>query len=359
MTIESEKIEIYLSRDIIQGEEVPFYILWERDDIQQIILEINGFENITEYHNVKDDFSLEKRTIKLEDLKSPHYLGGILKTNEKENPYTKASLGVIFELSNGNSIEINEERTLYTTHLEIISPDCIEVPFNKPPIEIQLKGSTTVFVDIESSSDSDIEITLPEEIKNVFDEIYQSLVEGIQNLRNEYPEYSSEIDLLFRFFFEDETYRLSKQEYYRRFTEIAEIFSSNKALLEGFGIIFINSILSSGSLRDLFFAPLLEYFESNAAKKVFLESPFLSVRVPKGGGHLKAVIYYEDITERASVIKDIIEKSCSIKDFVEKFQDEAEKKRICLEVFLRSENEVVVPIRDLINMRRIFNGNFT
>lgn len=354
MGMEPKEIEVCLSRDIIQGEEVPFYILWKRNDIQRITLELNGFENITEYHNVEDDFSLEKHTIELKDLKSSHYLGGVLRTDETENPYEKAALKVIFELSNGDNIEINEERTLYTTHLEIISPDYIEVPFNEPPIEIQLKGSTTVFVNIESTSDSDIEIILPEEIRNAFDEMYQSLTKGINSLKNEYPEFSSEIDILIRFFFEDETYRLSKQEYFRRFAEIAEIFRSNRALLEGFGVVFINSVLMQGSARDLFFTPLLEYFESNAAKKVFLESPFLFAEIPKGGGYLRASVYYEDIIERIDMIKNIIEKPCSVRDFVEKLRSEPQRKKLCLEVFLRSENETKIPIRDLISMRRIF-----
>jgi len=352
--IESKEIKVYLSRDIIQGEEIPFYILWERDDIQQIILELRGFEKITEYHNVKDNFPLEGRTIEIGDLKIPRYLGGVLKTEETEDPYMKAALIVIFKLSNGNSIKIVKERTLFTTHLKIISPDYIEGPFDKPPIEIQLKGSTTVFINFESTNDSDIEFILPDEIKNVFERIHQSLVEGIGNLKNEYPEYSSEIDLLIRFFFGEETDKLAGQEYYHKYKEIEDILSSNRALLEGFGIVFVNSILSQGGARNTFFKPLVEYFTSNAAKKVFLESPFLSAKVPKGGGYLKAIVCYEDILERINVIRDLMERTDSIKDFIGKLQDETEKKQLCFEVFLKSKDEVVIPIQNLIKIRRIF-----
>jgi hypothetical protein len=345
-------IEVYLSRDIIQGEEVPFYILWERNDIQRIILELTGFESITEYHNVRDGFSLEERAIESKDLKSPQYLGGVLKTEETENPYMTGSLRVILELSSGENIEINEERTLYTTHLKINSPEHIEVPFRKPPIEIQLKGSTTIFINIESADDSDVEIILPEEIRNAFEKVYQSFLEGIENLKNEYPEYSSEIDLLFSFIFEE---RLSEQEFHRKFKEISELFKSNKVLLEGLAIVFVNSILSQGSIRDSYFRPLLEYFESNAAKKAFFESPFLAAKIPKGGGFLRAIIYYEDIIERIKKIKDAMEKSDSVENLVRGFIEETEGRKIGLDVYLKSRDEKIIPIKDMVNVRRIFD----
>jgi hypothetical protein len=356
MGMESEGIEVYLSRDIIQGEEVPFYILWNRDDIQRIIISLDGFESVTEYHNVRDNISLEERTLELEDLKSPQYLGGVLKTNETDNPYRKANLRVVFELSSGETIEVNEERTLYTTHLRVVSPDLVEIPFNESPIEIQMKGSTTIFIDVESASDSDIKITLPDEIKDIFDKIYQSLIAGLESLKDENPEHSSEIDLLISFISEEDIYKLSEEEYFRKFDEIMQIFRSNKTLQEGFTFVYVNSILGQGSARHSLFRPLLEYFESNAAKKVFLESPFLSAKVPKGGGYLKAVIYYEDIIERTNIMKEIIEESVSFRDFLRKLKDferTTEKKRICTEIIFESKDEVIIPIKNLINIRRI------
>ena len=32
--MEIQDVELYLAKDIIQGESVPFYITWKRDDVK-------------------------------------------------------------------------------------------------------------------------------------------------------------------------------------------------------------------------------------------------------------------------------------------------------------------------------------
>jgi len=355
---EHEGIEVYLSRDIIQGEEIPFYILMHRNDIERITIKLKRFEKVTEYHNLVDNFPIEKRVIRINDLKSPDYLGGILKTDETEDPYLKATLKLIFTLSNGNNIEIIEERTLFTTHVEIISPDLIKVPMNKPPINILLKGSTTIFINIESTKDSEIEITLPDEIKYAFEKIYESFLEGMETLKKEYPNYVNEIDLITNFIFDKESYTLSKQEYQYKFNELSKILKSKMDLLEGFMIVYFNSILSHSSIRDLFFGPLLEYFKSSIAQKVFLESPLLFLKVPKGGGYLKAILYYEDLLERIKIIREITDESISIVDLLTKFDANPEKNKRYFEIFIKSKDEIQIPLKNFLDIRRCFDEGY-
>lgn len=344
----SEDIEVYLSRDIIQGEEVPFYILWKGEDIQEITLELKGFKKIVEYHNLRDDFPLEERKIKIEDLKSPFYLGGILKTVESNDPFQKAYLKVVFSLLNGEKVELIQERTLFISHLKITElPDHIKSSFKNAPIKMELNGSTTVFVDMNSLENSELNIILPKEIQNAIDRFLQALTEGLKELKLKFPEYGSLID-----FFIEQPPDVSERQIYEKVKKLGEVLKFNKKLVEAFEGVFIGAMLTHASFKDSFLVPLLEYFASNATSKVFFESPFQCIKVPKGGGYLKAVVIYENIITHD---EDVVEAFKSI--FNKKGENSKEKRenKVFLETFIESDKEVSIPIKDLIRIQRVSN----
>jgi hypothetical protein len=342
--MKQENIEIFLSKDILQGEEIPFYILWKRNDIRDITFELNGFTAIGEYHNVDNDFPIENRIVKIEDLKSRHFLGGTLKTEVSNNPFKKAFLKIIFTLSNGEEIEIIKERTLYNTNLEIFTlPQNIKVPFDKPPIEILLKGSTTVFIDIATTEDSDLNLELPEEIQNALEKFYQALMKGLRSLRNEYPEYENIIDSILK-----TSYELSERQLFEKLIGEFEEKKPDISFSEAIAMVFLNALLSQSGIKDSVIRPLIEYFESNATDKAYLMAPFLNLNISKGGGKLKLLLYCINIVEKENILSN--------ENILENILEE-NINFLIIETFIESDRQIQIPIKELIKIRRSNESN--
>lgn len=333
-------IETFLSKDILQGEEVPFYILWKRNDISNITFELGGFTAIGEYYNLNNDFSIENRIVTIHDLKSQYYLGGTLKTDVSNNPFKEAFFKIIFTLLNGEQIEIIEKRTLFNTKLEITNlPNHITVPFDKPPIEIILNGSTTVFIGISTAEDSDLNLELPEEIQNAMENFYQALANGLQSLRNEYPEYESIINTLL-----NTSHELSERQFVEKLVNELEDEKLDNSFSEAVAMVFINALLSHSSIKDSVIRPLIEYFESNATEKAYLMAPFLNLNVLKGGGNLKLIIYCINIVEKENILNE--------DKIIENILEE-NINSITFETFIQSEQQMLIPIKEVIKIRRI------
>lgn len=329
----NDRCELYLSKDIMQGEEVPFYVLWDRNDVLKIKFEFSGFEKITELHNVNENVDLSRYEIDVSDLKTKNYFGGVLNTTFSDDPFLPANLKVSLDLSDGSTVLLEESRILYATILEISKlPDIIDIPFATKPIEIKLKGSTTVFIDIKPDDGSEIEFELPKEIQNAIEKFIASLIEGLSKLKEKYPEYCTVLDILLEGLQNPD--RMSERQFVDNAEYELEKFDPTKEFIESFAIVMNNAFHSHTSLKDAFFRPLLEYFEASAADKGFLKSPFMCLNVNRGRSLLKGKIYYENILEK----EGIIEKNLS--------------DGVPFETVIECTQAGMIPLKELIDIRR-------
>jgi hypothetical protein len=335
--LKKKDVELYLSEDIIQGEKVPFYLLWKRDDINSFEIEMNGFSKVDEYHNIKNEYSYSKN-IMIKDITTPYYFGGILSTEISEVPYIDAFLKVKIILNNGEYFELIENRKLYNTILKINSlPDCITIPlsYDRPPIELNLKGSTTTFIDIDSKKDSELKVELPKEIFDVYKKFINSVTEGFITLKKEYPEYSPFLEFVLV-----GAKKRTRQQYLDELQIRTKNLDPNESFKEALQLCVINAILSQASIRDIFFRPLLEYFASSSEDRIFLMSPFLGVNVKKGRGTLKLNIKCQNILEY-------------YKEEGDDREDGDAKESYSIETKIQSDKDMLVPLRNLICFRRI------
>jgi hypothetical protein len=59
---EDGNIEFFLGDDIIQGELVPFYILWKDISPTEIEIQFEGFKDLVEIHNGIDSTIQKEKT---------------------------------------------------------------------------------------------------------------------------------------------------------------------------------------------------------------------------------------------------------------------------------------------------------
>ena len=322
-----EDIEVYLSEDILQGEQVPFYITWKDVPVKTIELAVNGFDQITKLYNTnKDHVPSTKLKVDVSELRAPRYLGGVLRTTIYGEPFRSGELSVVISLADGKSKSITRSRTLHSARLfhpaglEIIT---LPLPPKFIPTTVEIQGRAMVILDIEESSTSNIPIVLPAEIMSAFEKFGAAVVAGIDRLKEEFPEYTALLDGLFK---------IDKMQSIRQFSEETEAklmaVRTDKSFMEALSFVFVSAFLGQTSIRDTLFIPMLEYLESTATTRVFFISPFVSAKVPAGGGRFSFQIEGRDVLGRL----------CG--------------EPIEIQFDLKSEREMLIPVKDLVQFRR-------
>lgn len=321
-------VEVYLSEDILQGEEVPFFVTWHGPSLKSISLTTTGFAGISRLYNVPaKHLPAKELLISGKDLSAPGYLGGALTTIMSEEPVVRAQLDVTVEHDSGTSERFVERRTLHSARLLLRSTPremSVSPSGGGSPAVVEVSGKATVALDIARSSSADIDLVLPSEVRNAYEKFAGAVASGMDRLKEEFPRYSKLIDELFELGEEQ-----SLRQYYEFASEKLERVKEDKSFMEAFALVFVSALLGQTSVKDTLFIPLLEYLESNATTKVFLRSPFLSAKVPSGGGRLSCEI----------VARDLLGRQCG--------------RPVAVEFRLNSDKDVLVPIKDLVQFTRI------
>ncbi len=327
-----EKIELYLSQDILQGEKVPFYIIWDINrvnNISKIKLVYRGFDSLIELYNVKEcNLTNCEVIIEKEQLKTDGYIGGILSTNLGKTAKENADLQATIYYSNGLSEILSEERLLHSARAEIIyCPNKIDLPINNndKTIKVNLSGDATVMIGIGEISGG-LELTLPPEVLTSIERFTISFTNSLNRLKNEFPNYKDAISSII------DIERIESHDSYTKYIKHVENtvkeFKKDEVFIQSLYYSLLEAILEHESLRDSVLIPMLEYMESNVTSKAFFFSPFICVKVPTGGGNLKCELE----------LFDILEQKCN--------------PSLMIDTFINSDEEKLVPLKEIIKFDR-------
>jgi len=325
------KIEFFLADDIIQGEEVPFYLLWDGDDPKSIEIAYEGFKDLIEPHNaVESEIDKVDGKVVFRSFQVPGYLGGLLSTEVADEPSVRASLNVKLIFQEGETLELTEIRRLCTTRVDLATlPDeifCDESEVNQR-IDLDLKGVTTIFLNIKESDDNEAIIDLPDDVKEVFEKFFDSLVKGLEKTKPQFPDHSDLIEAMLNM---PTDHSITDYIEEVRFKEnLKEAFSQDRGFLEAIVTLIITSLVGQTSFRDTILRPLIEYFEASAAEGGFLENPLLHIKIPKEGCIMAVKIKG----------KNILEQDCT--------------RPLDIRVKVRAADECLIPLKDIFNIRRV------
>lgn len=321
-----ENIEFFLGDDIIQGEFVPFYILWKDISPTEIEIQFEGFKDVIEIHNgIESTIQRERNKIVVGDFHVPGYLGGVLSTELSNRPTVNATLNINIKLENGEVISLKKDRTLYTTKIDLSNlPDTIFCSESKIeyPIEITLNGITTIFLEIETMEDNEVPIDIPSDVREAIDKFFESVTDGLEDLKQIFPEHQETIDLLLEI-----PKGMSELEYLEKIEEKLEESFKDEDFLEAVASVIIVALFGRTSIRDRILLPIIEYFESGVADKAYL-NPLLHIRVPKG----------ESLMAIRIKGKNILREECS--------------RPLDLKVRIKADNELLIPIKEILAIRR-------
>ncbi|WP_135609682.1 hypothetical protein [Methanococcoides sp. AM1] len=324
--------DVFLANDIIQGEDVPFFILWDGDNPDEIQLEIDGFNSLLEIHNSDINKAIfENNQIIVRDFQVDGYLGGILSTESTNDYYHPGSLKVHFIKDNRIIYSFHERRTIFSTIVNASQvPSVIYIDDDSmlsDEIEIMLQGKTTVFFDIEELEDNHCIVDMPSDVKDEIQNITNIFNEGLIDLKLKFPSHSNTIDLMLELNEE----KMSMTKYIEDLDEKLTKAMSDENFADAFITLFMSIFYKQNSLEKLVLKPLNEYFETYSINKAYFSNPLLNVTINKGICQLAIKIH----------ATDLLNQECG--DPVE------------IRTTINSEIDTSISVRDLLSIRRCSN----
>lgn len=327
----TKDLEFFLSEDIIQGEKIPFYLLWNGADPKEIILEPEGFKSVIELYNAIDSRTTTEGNKKvIGGFHVPGYIGGLLSTEITDQPVTHGSLTVTIFEKNGEIKSLKETRKLYTTKIKVVDfPEEISLSDSKvnDKISIELKGNTTVFLDVEEMEKNECNIDIPSDVKAIFVKFYESVTKGLNELKEKFPEHLETIEL----FIGIPSSKISVAQYIEKYGEKIKESFQDEVFLDAISTVFITALFEQVGVEDRLLKPLNEYFESNAVDRAYFLNPLLHVRVPPEGCLMAIKIKG----------KDLLKQECGLPHEIR--------------IPLKANEETFKPLKDLFSIRRVIN----
>lgn len=317
-----ENFEFYLGEDVLQGEEeIPFYLLWKNQDIDNISISFSGFVKIARLFNVNTDEIITEIPSSL--IKVDGYLGGTLVPRITNDPYLMADLCITIFFKDGSSQVFEAKRIIHTTRVDtLLAPEQIKLP-SKQPICLNLKGNSTIMIEIAECDESEIKLDYPSDIRSALTQFNDVFSNGMMDLKDKYPAHSELIGI-----FISPPEKVSFSEFKDRLEILVKKAAEDQSFTDALISTWASIVAIQISAGNPLFYATLEYFESRSGSKAFIINPLLCIDVPKGGGHLCFEL----------IIKDILGNQCG--------------EPVKVKTMITSNNPVLVPIKDLIIIER-------
>lgn len=277
----SKITEFYLADDIIQGEEIPFYLLWKGEDPMKICFEFEGFKSIIElYNNISSKTIIEGNKIIISGFHVSGYVGGLLSTEIANKPFTSGSLTIKIVNKKGVIENLKEVRKFYSTSAKIKSlPNIIDLTNleinNK--IDIEFNGNTTVIISIEEMEENECNIDIPSNVKKAIEKMTKILQKELNRLKERFPDHIDAINI----FLKEPNEKTSLTKYIESVEENLKQSLEDEIFTDALVNVFLNAYFKQDIIRDFILRPIDEYFSEFSIDKVYFSNPLLYITVPQ------------------------------------------------------------------------------
>ena len=268
-------MEFYLADDILQGEDIPFYLLWDDENPQTIMLRIEGFDSIKELHNAAE-YEEIGGTIMIRKFHIPGYLGGIIATKNTDVPVTFGSLQVTISAERGEALVLEEQRALYTAKIVAKSiPHSLSISdfADVEKIDIEIQGKATVLFELEELEGNECVLDVPPDVREALEKVQESIKNGLAELKEKYPPHSEIIDMIVTF----DGRKKSITTYTEELKEKLEKSFEDEGFADDLVTVFVSAFLKQTSSLDRIIRPVGEYFASYSADRAYFSNPLLHI----------------------------------------------------------------------------------
>jgi len=294
----------FFPKEALQGEDLPSHIIWSDLKFDRIKIDHSTAFTLKEVYNVSDkDMSIKEGLILIDKVEVDGYLGIVFSSKILSEKAVDKEIQYSFILGD----EIIER---LTSSIHLFRPDVVlsDVPNQilvtlptgeiSPRIVINNLGEGTAIIDLETTSDSELQKCRPQFVEAFIKEYVEGVESGIAQLKTDFKEYSTLLDTIQMYLTSPVKF---EKKSLKRFEEFENEFTTAIAENEEF-INALSEMLAEIFLRNSEFSNLyqfvLDYINSIGKEKMLVRDPFNVITLPKKPSILKVKIKCIDLLKQ-------------------------------------------------------------
>ncbi|MEM3829601.1 MAG: hypothetical protein QXP36_10360 [Conexivisphaerales archaeon] len=308
----NDNFEAFIPDFCLQGEILPFYILWKSGKLKDIIISYGPGLNPKSLNNVPPtEIKLDRGQIKISQTEVEGYLSGSFEAILDKTCFEKREFLNI-------SVELESETKNISKEILLFRPDikAYEVPKEiilkvrkdkkivpSDTIKLANHGLGTAVIFLDKSEDTKAEVVLPPSWENMIKNLYDDMDSALQKVADKYPQFK---ELLPNYLSLLKAPFLSKKSlipYRETINKLENLMNENEEFAKELVSSIFGAVVRNLSLtRNL--QEFVNYLMSIKPSRVLLTNPFTEMKIPKG---VSAVGLNINITDLAWNDYEIIE----------------------------------------------------
>lgn len=201
--LDSTSLEVYMPEFCVQGERIPFYVLWDASKKLAISMNLSDGLVISEVYNADSaDLQNQSGDYAIRKFEVNGYFGGIIGSTIYEQPSSIKKVKFLISDENGSNIAFDKFIELFRPDVQISdNVSHIIIKTNKQNkiiadnrISLYNRGKGTGIVRINILKESEIEEGFPEGFEEFKTKFSSDLNEGLLKLKTTYSNYSDTIE---------------------------------------------------------------------------------------------------------------------------------------------------------------------
>ena len=200
-----ESVDIYVPDYCVQGDRIPFYVLWNNDVKIQILITLPDGLTLTEAYNIdSDSLKINGNAYIIDDFETNGYVGGVLSSKLGEQALITKK--IMFEVKSDCNIPRNFERKIELFRPDIKIDDSIRTiniksdknnrPVVNEHIKISNRGRGTAIIRINILPNSEIKEGRPQGFEEFKLKFLEDLDTAFLEMKKKFPQYDKLLESL-------------------------------------------------------------------------------------------------------------------------------------------------------------------
>lgn len=288
-----------LPRQGLQGQDLQGHLTWTGLEWDNVELECGDGLRLTAVFNATDiELDTTRRHACIRAVERDGYLGILLGTTPSETSVDRReTLVARFRLRNGETLSYEAAVELFRPEIRIERvPQSIRYAPNGVPsdrLTIRRRGYGTAIVTVVPREESEVRVTLPEQILTAARGFTEDFQRQLGVLRHEYPQYGGFFDLSEEIDFSNKDEALSRLSNEIRDMQFSDMFKEDLASALRL------AVLRNTDFELLLIRPVIDFVLSTIGKGIIYTNPFFEVLLSESSQRLAVDFRVTDVLGRS------------------------------------------------------------
>ena len=325
-TITTKPIEFFIPEYCVQGERIPFYMIWDKSQHIKVSISLSKGLKLQEVYNIDSKkLTKEENSIIAQDFEMEGYFGGVIKSQMYDEPSINKL--VKFSISEDSqeikyfekSIELFRSDVKISNNIQsIIISHTKNKQITNKQIPLLNHGKGTGIIKISILEDSEITEGIPEGFEEFKVKFLEDINENFNELKIKFPQYKKSIENLMMFIDNQLPSESDKLNNLRTTAkELERAFNNNEEFYEEFAQGIATAYLKNMSILTDIIA-FLAFMKSVGKNRIIFVDAMKVLKVSTEPQKLKARLIVTDLVRneytpiKLPEITLVADKECTI-----------------------------------------------